>query len=202
MQPLTIRTAIVFLVLATSTALGITFAPMIPAVREHPDLAGALIGAAGTIFAGWLAWAGIKQQRQQQLDDRAIAQAEAKEIVRVALTTTIHICSVVSRNINNAIAANSSTQITADAILDRSIAILESTASRFPENQLAGELEGVDRARLLAICATIQSFLSMCRLPPVTSHREEVLGQKRVIMDLLKGQLPAFDVRLEKTFIG
>jgi len=44
-------------------------------LRTRPELSGSLIGAAGTIFAGWIAWVGVQSQILRQ--ERANILAEA-----------------------------------------------------------------------------------------------------------------------------
>lgn len=49
-------------------------------VASHENLAGGLIGAAGTLFAGWLAWTAVQTQIA---DARERAEADRKEVERL-----------------------------------------------------------------------------------------------------------------------
>ena len=76
MRNLFLQTAAVLIGLLTITACGIKFAPLWQPVEKHPDFAGALIGASGTIFAGWLAWIAVQYQRRAALVDQEKLQKQ------------------------------------------------------------------------------------------------------------------------------
>lgn len=69
-----------WLLVAIAALLLIT--PAFPPVTRHPELAGALIAAAGTIFAGWLAWASV--ERQIRATDEARRHERASAVMSAA----------------------------------------------------------------------------------------------------------------------
>src|ERR1700722_4097915 len=74
---------VVFFILAfadsgTKCSIEPNFSYLSCLLREFRDLAGGLIGAAGTIFAGWLAWSAVRAQIQNK---RELMNANEREVM-------------------------------------------------------------------------------------------------------------------------
>lgn len=72
---------VTLLVAATTDANGVcTRIDIGCLMRTYQDLSGGLIGAAGTIFAGWLAWLAVQSQLAHDREIATQIQREAKDV--------------------------------------------------------------------------------------------------------------------------
>lgn len=81
MRKLLVQTVFVAIVLIAVVAVMLHLPEIAGPAARHPDFAGALIGAAGTIFAGWLAWAAVQWQASHT--ERMAAQSRDEAVATI-----------------------------------------------------------------------------------------------------------------------
>jgi hypothetical protein len=77
------------------------------AMSAHEGLSAGIIGAAGALFAAWLAFDAIQEQLAHQKSQLLLRQAEAKAVATVVVATSIQAAATALAELDKAIAAKS-----------------------------------------------------------------------------------------------
>jgi hypothetical protein len=200
------QTAAVAVALVVAVALLLLLPEHFPAIATHPDFAGALIGAAGTIFAGWLAWAAVRWQVARSERLAAIPEQEAIAVIRTELADFLGLLNQIWRAVDLALVPASNE---ARATYTRSLA--ETTATMLPPRAWAEEHVVAIASRLGTLRKqqfqrVIDSILAFYRMrddehagdmPPLIRYR--VL---RTQLTFIEHFLRAFDPRMAEIFDG
>ena len=189
------------------------------AAAAHEGLAGGLVGAAGALFAAWLAFDAIQQQlgeerqrvheeRQRQdrlqaeeLERRERAHAEAKEAAVVCIAPTIHAAAMALMSVERA------RQVTVEAAAaptDRLVALgvthVQSELSSFTVQESLRDLALDDRLLYLSIIGTLSVLVNISINPsPFLDRTQRLEGQRRALMNV-HTYLRAFDAELAEVY--
>ncbi|HWL05475.1 MAG TPA: hypothetical protein VNQ99_11175 [Xanthobacteraceae bacterium] len=143
---------------------------------EHwQSLIGSLIGAAGTVFAGWLAWRAVQTQMKRAADDRRRIQEAAKVAAVIEVAQAIHACSVLYANMD-AIRVDSDT-LEADFLLIEQL---------IPDTTIARDMEPNDRSIFLATSAKIRALVASNKSRPISQYSKTVLVADEILKDIEK----------------
>jgi hypothetical protein len=134
----------------------------------HEGLAGGLIGAAGALFAGWLAYAAVQgqiaaerdlreQQRLEEQEKTRRQQTDAKEVAIVSISPAIRGAAVAMLVIDQSIASPFGSEQRVNGVLKNLREMMDSFAIRESVRDLAVN----DRIRYLEIIGVISNLLSV-----------------------------------------
>jgi hypothetical protein len=147
------------------------------AMATHEGLAGALWGAAGVLWAAWLAFQAVQEQiaeekdlreQQQRIEQerRTNQQIEAKKVAVATLTRAVSSAGAALVLIERAIASDNPM---AKANLERRLheggitSLMEDALKSFVIRDISRELAVNDRIRFLEIVEALATFVSVCR---------------------------------------
>jgi hypothetical protein len=174
------------------------------AAAAHEGLAGGLVGAAGVLFAAWLAFDAIQEQIGQERErarvdyqredqrqaeeraQRARVQAEAKEAAVVCIAPTIHAAAGALMSVE---AARKVTVTTAIGPTDKMVALgathVGTELSSFTVRESLRDLVLDDRLLYLSIIGTFNVFVNISTNPsPVLSRAQRLDAQRHALMNL------------------
>ncbi|HRF09256.1 MAG TPA: hypothetical protein PL193_11530 [Xanthobacteraceae bacterium] len=169
-------------------------------LRSQADLAGGVIGSAGTIFAGYLAWLSVKQSGHEIAATARKAQADAKEVAVFAvyeLLTLVLTVDVMSEaglstphdSVAARIKANIQRLIEANSPFQR-LEILQ---------ELARELSAEDRLMLWQTIMTARHLFSFCDKPPLEILNTKFFTFARERVEAVKKNASRFDKNAVET---
>jgi hypothetical protein len=133
------------------------------AMSAHEGLAGGLVGAAGALFAGWLAFASVQRQIDEQKVEKEKAQASSKLAATMALTQPMHAATLTFRSALRALAAEEHTQARQDELrlVQRGITFVKSTLDNFILRQVGSDLDAESLAAFIMIIATLSTMVDI-----------------------------------------
>jgi hypothetical protein len=170
------------------------------AMAAHEGLAGGLIGAAGALFAAWLAFDAIQQQILGEAERGKIEQAEAKLAAVVCITPTVHAAAGALFSINQAIASKGNDAQQVDALVMLAASHLAVEIDRFVVQESLRGLGLDDRLVYLTIIGTLNVFVNISERPsPMLGRLQRFEAQRDALMKL-HTYLTAFDPDLAQVF--
>lgn len=181
------------------------------AMSAHEGLAAGLIGAAGALFAAWLAFTAVQEQLDEERRRRQRAYAEAKEVAVVVLAQPVHAAACTLLAINNALAAESMDAIrpavTAsmaaverDQAVNLGISYLQNTLNNFAVREGVRDLGAEDRMLYVALCSTFATVVELSNSPgQQISRREHLMNRQRALMNAMT-YLCAFSPELAQVY--
>ena len=175
------------------------------AVAAHEGLAGGLFGAAGALFAAWLAFTAVMEQiaAEKQLRDQQLSseqertrrqQASAREVANVCVTPAIRAAAVAMLAIDRA-AVN---PVGLWDQVEKALKHLQAMLDLFAIRESARELAAEDRIRYLELIGMLATLIS------VSQYGSSTLQERRNVLwsgfakfyDLLK----RYDLELAREF--
>ena len=184
----------------------------------HEGLAGGLVGAAGALFAAWLAFDAIQQQlgeendrvreerqRQDQMqaeerERRARIQAEAKEAAVVCIAPTIHAGAMALMSVERARQVAGEAAVGTDRLVALGVTHVQSELSSFTVRESLHDLGLDDRLLYLSIIGTLSVFVNISTNPsPALSRAQRLDGQRHALMNL-HTYLRGFDAELSEAY--
>lgn len=176
-------------------------------MAAHEGLAGGLIGAAGAIWAAWLAYLGIQDQiagerrarEQQRHDDEERGRqrhADAKRTAIVCLTPTVRAAAATLFSIEGAIAQDKESRSVESALTH-----LETTLNSFAIREAVRDLAVDDRIKYLEIVGLLSTLLSVGKYGASKPGIERYKVERSALVKLY-GLLQQFDPGLAIEFAG
>jgi hypothetical protein len=127
-------------------------------------LIGALLGAAGTIFAGWLAYHGVQKQLAAAETRAAYSQQSAKEAAVLAMTQPVHSAARLFASAKIHAKHNLMIQrMSAREDLARNVYYLERSLQHFSLREIAADLSAEDRSAFLALLLRLESVVMIVK---------------------------------------
>jgi hypothetical protein len=170
------------------------------AMAAHEGLAGGLVGAAGALFAAWLAFDAIQEQLADERERELKNQREAKAAAPTALNALTQAAAAALAAINKALDATPEEQLVRDRLVDLMATHVQSTLNSFIVKEGMRELGLQDRLYYMAIIATLSSFVDVAMRPSPALDRIAALQSKRNTLLSLHRHLTAFDTGLAGLF--
>jgi hypothetical protein len=162
---------------------------------------GALIGAVGTVFAGWLALSGVRRQIAHTEQQLLQSQAAAKAAAIMAITQPVHAAGTTLYLLRPALAAVDDTAVREiDQVIERSIAQLANALEHFTLREVARDLDTDSRQLFLGILVRLSSFVTIATTPAGAVSRTDRL---RLHIQTLEGThfyISLFDADLGRKF--
>jgi hypothetical protein len=169
------------------------------------SLVGSLVGAIGTVAAGWLAWAGVQRQIAHSEDKFSYSQAAAKVAAISAVSPPVLIGGVVLRYVRAALEQKPpAAEWEGDNPLDACIGRLAGSLEHFSLREIGGGLDLHSRTLYLTIIGRLSGFVSLATTP-LTSTKSVLKSDDllRGFMELLEGThqyISALDADLGRQF--
>jgi hypothetical protein len=155
------------------------------AMAAHEGLAGGLIGAAGALFAAWLAFDAIQEQLAEERERRLRQQAEAKEVAVICVTPAIHAAAMTLRAINDAAGVGGSARIEADKLVALGVTHISNALSSFTVQESIRDLSSDDREIYLQMLGTLNTLVSLNKNPsPILDRPQRLEGQRHALMNM------------------
>jgi hypothetical protein len=170
------------------------------AMAAHEGLAGGLLGAAGALFAAWLAFDAIQEQFTEERERRKIEQAEAKEAAVLCVTPAIHAAAAALSLINDALKAQGTQMQHADLLVATEVEHVGAQLDSFTVKESLRDLGLDDRLIYLAILGTLSTFVSISTRPSPAMDRIARLRVLRRALMNLHTYLAGFDADLARVF--
>jgi hypothetical protein len=186
------------------------------AMAARESLAAGLIGAAGALFAAWLAYSAVQQQFAHQEAERARLQAEAKEAAVVSLTQIVHAAGSTWGVVREAlrrdkeleqqgVSPQSQPRIGAMAsatdFVNQGMKQIRMALDHWSLREVAKDLAVDDRAALLRVVLTLESIINIAsqRLSQNIGPRDRLKEQEKALSSIQK-HLSDFDADLAKAY--
>ena len=166
------------------------------AMTAHEGLAGGLIGAAGALFAAWLAFDAIQQQILKEAERRKVEQAEAKISAVVCITPLIRAAAESLFSVKQAIEGSSED----DELVALATSHVNAEMSRFVVPESLRGLGLDDRLVYLTIVGTLNVFVNISERPSPVQTRLQRLATQRDALMKLHTYLQSFDPGLARVF--
>ncbi len=181
------------------------------AMAAHEGLAAGLIGAAGAIWAAWLAFTAIREQLAAEQEERRTEvalrhqqQIEAKRVAVTALSRAVHSAGAALFIVKRGLARDESTQreIERSFFEGGSPDLIKQALDSFVIRDIARELAIEDRIRFLQIVETLATFVSVCKASPpsVQGRAGQRLEAWRTALTGLSVFLAPFSEQLAEVF--
>jgi hypothetical protein len=181
------------------------------AMAAHEALAAGLIGAAGALFAGWLAFDAIQEQllREQERDAARHAddearqrqrEREAKEAATVCIAQPVHAAASGLSVIRGALGATDAYQRTADAAVRTAAEYAGVALDSFAIREVWRDLDADDRIIYLTIVGVLSAYVSVTRQQSPLLNRTQRLEAQRDTLMKLHHYLGIFDAELAAVF--
>jgi hypothetical protein len=169
------------------------------AMAAHEGLAGGQIGAAGALFAAWLAFDAIQEQLTEERERRSRQQAEAKEAAVVCIAPSIHAAAMGLFAIDNAIHLKEPEHV-ADALVKLAVEHVHAEIDGFALRESVNGLGLDDRLLYLSIVGTLNVFVNISERPsPILGRMDRLQHQRHALMNL-HTYLAAFDAELATVY--
>jgi hypothetical protein len=181
------------------------------AMAAHEGLAAGLIGAAGALFAGWLAFDAIQEQllEERERDDRRRVaeeehrrsrEREAKEAAVVCIAQPVHAAAAALALIGQALHATREYERRADDLIKLAAEHTAGALNSFVVRESMRDLDIDDRLLYLTIVGTLNAFVSVSERPsPALTRNQRLEGQRDILMKLHR-YLQVFDSELASVF--
>jgi hypothetical protein len=173
------------------------------AMAAHENLAGGLIGAAGALFAAWLAYSVFQQQLAHEKDDRARLQAEAKLAAVMAMTQPVHAAGSTLDVIRKALAEEGLGLLGRAGHFDNikfGMGQLRLALDHYSLKEVAKDLSGEDRAIFLMIVSQLGTIVNIAaQVSPKGDPAFHLRQQQRALEGVHK-YLSVFDADLASVF--
>jgi hypothetical protein len=181
------------------------------AMGAHEALAGGLIGAAGALFAAWLAFQAIQEQmqaeaerlneqRRTEVEQRQVEQAEAKESAVVCIAPLIHAAAEGLLYIEQAVGFRGEVPQPIEKLVSLAATHVAAEIDRFVIQESLRGLGLEDRLVYLTIIGTLNVFVNISDHPPPNLGRLARLEAQRQALMNLHTYLAAFDMELAAVF--
>lgn len=176
-------------------------------MAAHEGLAGGLIGAAGALFAAWLAFDAIQEQmaaekelreREQVKEDerRRLQQAEAKEVGVMCITPAVHAAAAALAEIRRALLVQGNDTKHPGDLVGTAVKYVQSALDTFTVRESVRDLGLDDRLVYLAIVGTLATFVNTSTQPsPALTRTQRLQNQQHALMNI-HTYLKAFDAEL------
>jgi hypothetical protein len=180
-------------------------------MAAHEGLAGGLLGAAGALFAAWLAFDAIQEQlaaerehREQQQAEakqhREQQQAEAKLTAVVCIAPSIHAAAEGLLAVDNALRFVGNDTQRVDGLVRLAVTHVQAELERFTVRESVNGLGLDDRLVYVTIIGTLNVFVNISERPsPILGRLPRLQNQRDVLMRL-HTYLTAFDTDLARVF--
>lgn len=177
----------------------------------HEGFAAGLIGAAGALFAAWLAFDAIQEQladerEREQLnivrtsEETLRKQSHAKAVATLCLKPSINVAAAALAAIDKALHARSAEERRCDELVELMANYAKSTLESPTIMEACRDLGVQDRLYYLAIIATMRGFVDVCLMPsPVVGRIKGLQTQQATLMSL-HHHLRGFDANLANIF--
>jgi hypothetical protein len=179
------------------------------AMAAHEGLAGGLIGAAGALFAGWLAFTAVQEQIDEErraridTDTRAVAEKErlereAKRIAIEALRPLATIAGSALSVVESAIRSqdhNKQYKLACEFQTGGPPKLLDAALGSFILRIVIRDLSADDRVKYLIVIQSLITFVSACKVTEIKvgdGHRRiiELQGSLLLIAEFFKNVEP------------
>jgi len=191
---MTVVLAVLFIVVAAGSYV-LTFID--PSQR---DGVATMVGAAATIFAGWLAWQSVTLQvRRSEIAKTRQASVRKLDAV-VAVTQSIHAASALIAVLDVEI-SRAGDRDGKSLRVKRSAKYLEQVIDREVLLGLLNELSADDRVNLLMILATMRTAIAMAAIQSEDVLSVDDFGAMRTALARLQTYLAGFDASLHEAFL-
>jgi hypothetical protein len=165
----------------------------------HPDSFAALVGAAATIFAGYLAWESIFfKDRLEQAEKVARAEARKEDLV-VVIAQPVHTASTLAACIVRELGQSGDEHGQSQRVKRRALILREVFK---PEIliPLADEASAEDRVTLLMVVGQLQAVLAMAELGAANDISDDDLERMRAVLAGLRRYIGLFDPELAAAY--
>jgi hypothetical protein len=170
------------------------------AMAAHEGLAGGLIGAAGALFAAWLAFDAIQEQLAEEREHRLRQQAEAKAAAVICITPAIHAAAMTLRAIIDAASVGGSVGIEAEKLVALGVTHVSNALSSFTVQESLRDLGLDDRLIYLTILGTLNTLVTLNKNPsPILDRPQRLEGQRHALMNM-HTYLRGFDSELGEVY--
>jgi hypothetical protein len=156
-------------------------------MAAHEGLAGGLIGAAGALFAAWLAYEAIQEQLSIEDTRRLQRQDDAKAVATMSIAPPIQAAAAALAEIEAARKVEGEATIAADKRVETATGYLATALiDGAPEiQQIAGDLSLDDRLIFQSIIGTLKTFVSISNRPsPALNRTQRLQNQRRALMNI------------------
>jgi hypothetical protein len=167
---------------------------------SHREGAATLVGAAATIFAGWLAWESLTFQAQRADRAKSLQAAVRKEDAVIALTQPIHAATALMAVIDRELSRVGDT-VGASLRVKKSARHLDHVIDRDLLLWLMDELGADDRINLLIIIGTLRTVLAVSEFGTDTHLSADDFRTMKEALSRLETYLTAFDAELKNAFV-
>jgi hypothetical protein len=177
-------------------------------MSAHESLAAGLIGVAGAIFAGWLAFTAVQEQlaeershRERERLQKERAYDEAKEVGCAVLAQPVHAAASTLFAVNKALAAKNMTeQVISDQEVQLALRFLDSALNNFGVREIFKELRAEERMLYVSICSTLATLVDISKAPGRKLGRPaELIQQRRALLNV-STYLRAFSSELANVY--
>jgi hypothetical protein len=169
------------------------------AMATREGLAAGLIGAAGALFAGWLAFASIQRQIDETRNARQRAAQRAKIAAVMAITHPVHAAAMTLKSVRRAIVAKTPADIAStDMLVKRGVGYLESALKNFILREVGRDLDGDDSTIFISIVSTMSTMVDISKTQNVP--RAGTLRRMKRGLDNVHTYLKGFDQELADIF--
>jgi uncharacterized coiled-coil protein SlyX len=180
-------------------------------MAAHEGLAGGLIGAAGVLFAAWLAFIGIQEQLAAEAERTANQlaaeaartakqEAEAKISAVHCIAPSIHAAAMGLFAINNSIDFKGNDTQQVDELVKLAASHVSAEINGFVVQESLRGLSLDDRLRYLDIIAALNTFVNINDRPSPILGRVQRLERQRDVLMKLHSRLRAFDADLARVY--
>ncbi len=167
------------------------------------SLLGSLLGAAGTILAGWLALHGVNRQIAHTQKQLLRSQEAAKIAATIAFTQPVHSAALTLCLVRIAHARSYQGNIVgraeADRLVERSIEQLKAALEHFSLREVASDMDSLSRAHFLAVIGRLSTFATIATNPANLS-REGLLRQHILLLEGTYPYIAVFNADLGRKF--
>ena len=171
------------------------------AMGAHESLAAGLIGAAGALFAAWLAYSAVQQQFAHETANRARLQAEAKLAAVMAVTQPVHAAASTLGEIRKALNDQPVRLETYFKNIEFGMNQLRVALDHFSLREVAKDLSVKDRTLFLVIILQLGTIANIAgaQESPIKDPRRRLEEQQRRLEGVHR-YLSLFDADLADVF--
>lgn len=169
------------------------------AMAAHENLAGGLIGAAGALFAAWIAFTTVQGQIEEGRAQRERVYAEAKAAAVMAIAQPVHAAAPTLRAVRRILESQPG-PIGAQDIetISRGIGYVDAALDNFVLREIAGDLRVEDRVIYIAIISTLTTLINISQAPNI--DRLVHLRNQQKALENVGTYLRRFDTELASVF--
>ncbi len=169
-------------------------------MAAHENLAGGLIGAAGALFAAWLAFSAIQQQIAEEQTRRERDQIEGKLTAIMAVTHPVHAAASTLGAITKAIAAPAAEIAQRDAIVAQGASFIQGALDQVLVREIVRDMSVDDRAVYVAIVSNLATYVNINAQPSPILDRVQRLTNQREHLLKLRPYLSLFHDELARVY--